>query len=66
MIYTFGEVVAHLSRYMDLRPGDMLTSGTPSGTAFEEGSDGAFLQTGDEVEVFVEGVGVLRNVVGAW
>ena len=43
----------------------MLTSGTPAGTAMEQGIDGPFLTTGDIVECEVEGIGVLRNSIAA-
>jgi 2-keto-4-pentenoate hydratase/2-oxohepta-3-ene-1,7-dioic acid hydratase in catechol pathway len=65
MIRSFAEGVAYLSRYLDLQPGDMLTSGTPGGTAIEQGADGPFLRPGDLIEVEIEGAGTLRNrVVG--
>jgi len=65
MILSFAEGVAYLSRYLELQPGDMLTSGTPGGTAIEQGADGPFLRPGDEIEVEIEGAGTLRNrVVG--
>jgi 2-keto-4-pentenoate hydratase/2-oxohepta-3-ene-1,7-dioic acid hydratase in catechol pathway len=63
MTFGFGQIAAYLSQYLVLRPGDMILSGTPSGTAMEGGLDGPFLKDGDEVEVEVEGVGVLRNRV---
>lgn len=63
MIRSFADVAAYISRYLALAPGDLLTSGTPGGTAIEQGIDGPFLRTGDVVEVEIEGAGVLRNVV---
>jgi 2-keto-4-pentenoate hydratase/2-oxohepta-3-ene-1,7-dioic acid hydratase in catechol pathway len=63
MRYSFGAIASHLSEYLSLRPGDMILSGTPSGTAMEAGPEGVFLADGDEVEVEVDGVGVLRNRV---
>jgi 2-keto-4-pentenoate hydratase/2-oxohepta-3-ene-1,7-dioic acid hydratase in catechol pathway len=61
MIHSFAAGAAYLSRFLELRPGDMITSGTPGGTAIEQGADGPFLQRGDVVEVTVEGAGVLRT-----
>lgn len=63
MAYSFGDIAAYLSRWIELLPGDMLTSGTPGGTAAESGTDGPFLRDGDLVEVFLEGVGVLANTI---
>ncbi len=64
MIFTFAETAVHLSRFLTLKPGDMIASGTPAGTALEAGIDGPFLAEGDVVECEVEGVGLLRNRVG--
>jgi 2-keto-4-pentenoate hydratase/2-oxohepta-3-ene-1,7-dioic acid hydratase in catechol pathway len=58
--------VAFLVRFVDERSsfdcGDVMFTGSPAGTA--QGS-GKFLQPGDVVEASVEGIGTLRNVVGA-
>jgi len=67
MIWSFPDVVAHLSRYVRLNPGDVIVSGTPKGTALESGADGsAWLRAGDAVETEVGGIGVLRNTIGFW
>ena len=66
MLYSFADVAAHLSHFIRLNPGDVIASGTPKGTALEDGVDGKFLRPGDVVETEVEGVGVLTNFVGAW
>jgi 2-keto-4-pentenoate hydratase/2-oxohepta-3-ene-1,7-dioic acid hydratase in catechol pathway len=63
MIFTFADTAEHLSHFLTLRPGDLIPSGTPAGTALESGVDGPFLDDGDVTEVEVAGVGVLRNVV---
>lgn len=63
MKYDYGEIAAHISEYLPLRPGDMILSGTPGGTAMEGGPEGRFLQDGDVTEVEVDGIGVLRNRV---
>lgn len=63
MTYSFGEVAAHVSTYVPLTAGDVIVSGTPPGTAMEGGLEGPFLADGDEVEVEVDGVGVLANRV---
>lgn len=61
MKHSFGDIAAHISLYSPLGAGDMLISGTPPGTAMESGADGKFLRNGDEVEVEVDGAGILRN-----
>jgi 2-keto-4-pentenoate hydratase/2-oxohepta-3-ene-1,7-dioic acid hydratase in catechol pathway len=65
MVYSFGAIAAHLSAYVSLRPGDMLVSGTPAGTAVESGLGGPYLQPGDEVEITIADTLTLRNKVAA-
>ncbi len=65
MIHSFAEIAAYVSQYVTLEPGDMITSGTPEGTAIEHGPGGPYLQAGDVVEAEVEGVGALRTTIGA-
>lgn len=52
-IFPTAEVVSFVSRVMTLLPGDLISTGTPSGIGP--------MQVGDEVEVRVEGIGSLRN-----
>jgi 2-keto-4-pentenoate hydratase/2-oxohepta-3-ene-1,7-dioic acid hydratase in catechol pathway len=65
MIYGFAEIAAYLSRYVELRPGDIILSGTGAGTAVEDGLEGRFLHPGDEISVAVRGGGVLTTTVGS-
>jgi 2-keto-4-pentenoate hydratase/2-oxohepta-3-ene-1,7-dioic acid hydratase in catechol pathway len=55
LIFPIPELLSFISKVMTLLPGDVVTTGTPSGV-------GAIVE-GDVVEVEVEGVGVLRNPV---
>ncbi len=64
MIFPIDELVEVLSAGMTLEPGDIITTGTPSGVA--AGFDPPkWLQVGDVVEAEVEGIGVLRNRIVA-
>jgi transcription initiation factor TFIIH subunit 2 len=60
MIYSIGEIVEHLSRGMTLRAGTAIMTGTPSGVGLFMEPKG-FLGDGDEVEVYVEGIGSIVN-----
>lgn len=63
MQFSFAEVISHLSQEQPLRPGDVLGSGTVArGCGLELDR---WVQAGDIVELEVDGIGVLRNVVGA-
>lgn len=62
MVYTVGDTLAHISRTMTLRPGDVLATGTPSGVGYARDPEW-LLQPGDTVEVEVERVGTVRTPV---
>jgi 2-keto-4-pentenoate hydratase/2-oxohepta-3-ene-1,7-dioic acid hydratase in catechol pathway len=62
MIFTVGEVVSYLSRYMTLNPGDIIATGTPHGVGMGR-TPQLWLGDGDIVEVEVEGIGVLRTPI---
>jgi 2-keto-4-pentenoate hydratase/2-oxohepta-3-ene-1,7-dioic acid hydratase in catechol pathway len=55
MVHKSAALVSFISHVMTLLPGDLVSTGTPSGV-------GA-LKSGDVVEVELEGIGVLRNPV---
>jgi len=56
LIFDVGHLVCAVSRVMTLEPGDIISTGTPSGIGP--------LRAGDVVEIEVEGIGILRNPVG--
>jgi len=60
MIFKIPETVSRISRFVTLEPGDIIGTGTPTGTSF---STNAFLRAGDVMECEVEGIGRLRNPV---
>ena len=65
MHHSWSEIVAHAARNTRLLPGDVLGSGTVGTGCILELGDGRWLRPGDVVELEVEGIGVLRNTVGA-
>lgn len=62
MIFSTQKIVAVLSEFMTLEPGDIIATGTPSGVAHAR-KPPAWMKAGDVVEVEVEGIGVLRNPI---
>lgn len=62
MIFTVANIIATLSEFMTLEPGDVVATGTPSGVAHAR-KPPAWMKAGDVVEVEVEMIGVLRNLV---
>jgi fumarylacetoacetate (FAA) hydrolase len=65
MHHSWDAIVAQAARNTELCPGDILGSGTVGTGCILEHGDGRWLQPGDVVELEVEGIGVLRNRIGA-
>lgn len=61
MVFGVDSLVEYLSQGLTLSPGDIISTGTPSGVAAFSGVP--FLKGGDVVEAKLEGVGTLRNPV---
>lgn len=60
MIVNVEEIIAEVSRFMTLEPGDVILTGTPAGVGKGMNPPG-FIQEGDVVKVSVEGIGTLVN-----
>lgn len=57
MVYSIPRIIAHVSRFMTLEPGDLILTGTPSGIGP--------VQPGDVMTVEIEGLGSISNPVVA-
>ena len=62
LVFGVPELIEYLSRHTTLEPGDVISTGTPSGVGVV---DGRFLAAGSTVEIRVERVLPLVNQVGA-
>ena len=62
MIFSVAELVADVSKYMTLLPGDVITTGTPPGVALGM-KPPQWLQPGDVVTLGVDGLGEQRQKV---
>jgi 2-keto-4-pentenoate hydratase/2-oxohepta-3-ene-1,7-dioic acid hydratase in catechol pathway len=61
-IFDVYELVEYISHAMTLRPGDVISTGTPGGVGiFRDPPE--LLEAGDTVEVEIEGIGTLSNPV---
>jgi len=63
MIKSFAELIAYVSTFMTLKPGDIIVTGTP--VKLKRGDAPVWLKPGDVVEIEVPEIGVLRNTVVA-
>jgi len=64
MIFPVAQLVAFLSDFMTLEPGDVIATGTPEGVGFTR-KPPVFMKDGDIVELEIEKIGILRNPVVA-
>ena len=62
MIFNFNFLVSHISQFMTLYPGTIITTGTPAGTAMEMDVP-KFLQTGDKLSLKVDQLGEQNHIV---
>ena len=62
MIFNFDFLISHISKFMTLYPGTIITTGTPAGTAMEM-SEPKFLQAGDKLNLKVDFLGEQNHQV---
>ena len=55
MMFSVNDIIAYVSAFMTLEPGDLIATGTPAGVGP--------LQPGSTVRVEIDGIGVLENTV---
>jgi 2-keto-4-pentenoate hydratase/2-oxohepta-3-ene-1,7-dioic acid hydratase in catechol pathway len=64
MVFDIAKLVSYLSQFMTLLPGDVISTGTPSGVGLGF-KPARFLRAGDEVECGVQGLGSSKQRVVA-
>ncbi|VXD03699.1 Hydrolase [Enterobacterales bacterium 8AC] len=63
LIFDIPSLIATLSAGIELKPGDIIATGTPAGVGIGF-TPPRFLQTGDVVRIEIDGIGRLENEVG--
>ncbi|MGH8689350.1 MAG: fumarylacetoacetate hydrolase family protein [Burkholderiales bacterium] len=66
MIFGVAQIVSHVSQYMTLMPGDVITTGTPPGVGMGIKPSPVFLKPGDVVRLGIRGLGEQKQKVVAW
>jgi 2-keto-4-pentenoate hydratase/2-oxohepta-3-ene-1,7-dioic acid hydratase in catechol pathway len=66
LVFSVPQLIAELSGVLPLLPGDVIFTGTPAGVGIAR-KPAQFLQPGDVLETWIEGIGTIRNecVAGA-
>ena len=65
MVFKVPQIVAYLSRFMSLQPGDVISTGTPPGVGMGVKPEPVWLQPGDVMELGIEGLGTQKQKVRA-
>ena len=63
MIKSFSDLIAYVSTFMTLKPGDIIVSGTP--VKLKKSDPPVWLKPGDTIEIECTEIGTLRNTVVA-
>jgi 2-keto-4-pentenoate hydratase/2-oxohepta-3-ene-1,7-dioic acid hydratase in catechol pathway len=64
-IFNVQEVISHISQFMTLLPGDIISTGTPFGVGLGLNPP-KYLVPGDEIELGIEGLGIAKQKVVAY
>jgi 2-keto-4-pentenoate hydratase/2-oxohepta-3-ene-1,7-dioic acid hydratase in catechol pathway len=64
MLFDIPYVLAHVSKFTWIEPGDLITMGSPGGTIISR-KTGKWMKAGDTFELEIEKIGTLRNPVAA-
>src|SRR5262249_52086085 len=62
MVFPVRELVAYVSRFMSLRVGDLISTGTPAGVG-HGAKPPRYLEPGDVVEMGIDGLGTQRHLI---
>jgi 2,4-diketo-3-deoxy-L-fuconate hydrolase len=66
MIFGVAQIVSHVSQYMTLLPGDIITTGTPPGVGLGIKPNPVFLKPGDVMTAGIRGLGEQKQKIVAW
>ncbi len=64
MIHSVASLIAYISQFTHVEPGDVIATGTPAGVGAGR-TPPLWLEPGDHIEVEIEGIGILANTVKA-
>ena len=66
MVFSVAKIVSHVSQYMTLLPGDIITTGTPPGVGMGKKPEPIWLKPGDVVTLGIQGLGEQRQRIVAY
>jgi acylpyruvate hydrolase len=62
LLFKLPQIIAYYSQWYRFHPGDIVTTGSPAGVGVGRDPQ-VFMHAGDEVEIELEGVGILANTL---
>ena len=66
MIFNISYLISHISKYLTLNPGAVISTGTPAGTGMEQKPQ-KFLQVGDKLHLKIDGLGEqINEIIADW
>jgi len=65
-IFNVNYVVAYLSQFMTLLPGDIISTGTPAGVGLGQKPNPIYIKAGDVMELGIDGLGTSKQVAKAY
>jgi 2-keto-4-pentenoate hydratase/2-oxohepta-3-ene-1,7-dioic acid hydratase in catechol pathway len=63
MVFSFADLIVYITKIMTLKPGDVISTGTPVRRDVKPEAPPVWLKPGDVIEIECPGIGVLRNPV---
>jgi 2-keto-4-pentenoate hydratase/2-oxohepta-3-ene-1,7-dioic acid hydratase (catechol pathway) len=66
LIYKIPFLIAYLSQFMTLLPGDIISTGTPAGVGLGIKPEPVYIKPGDVIELGIDGLGSSRQKAVAW
>jgi 2-keto-4-pentenoate hydratase/2-oxohepta-3-ene-1,7-dioic acid hydratase in catechol pathway len=65
MIFSIARIISEVSQYVELQPGDVITTGTPQGVGLGMKPE-RYLKAGDRMILGIQGLGEQHQNVGTW
>jgi 2,4-didehydro-3-deoxy-L-rhamnonate hydrolase len=66
MVFKIPFLISYVSQFMTLLPGDIISTGTPTGVGMGQKPNPVYLKAGDIVELGIDGLGSARQQLVSW
>ena len=66
LVFKIPHLVSYISQFMTLLPGDIISTGTPSGVGLGQKPEPVYIKPGDVIELGIHGLGSSRQVAVAY